>query len=177
MSEPVSRYLVAIMLRGPVVGEIEALRTEYRIPAWEPKIGLHVTLVRPFSSGLRVPELAKSIRTIALAHRPFHLSFSGFGRFDNKQSVLYARVIPERGLVNLQEDLVRTMGDILPPSDYPFTPHASISDETSSQQVDDYQQRLGNRLLHGTMLCDRFALLLKDEAAREWNVTSEFRLT
>jgi 2'-5' RNA ligase len=179
LEESVShRYLLAIMLHGQVESRLQGLRQAYDIPAWEPRIGLHITLLRPFWSDLSIRELARRVHFFTHQHHPFTLELKGLGRFDNEEdeSVLYVQVTPNAALSGLHQDLRQNLEYLTGPSDRPgFIAHVSISDQTTKAMVNSYMAKLGDEQVWDTMDCNHFSLLRKDKD-QGWRVVHGFNL-
>jgi 2'-5' RNA ligase len=175
MNQAIHRYLFAVMLDGETERHIQDLREKYGIPAWEPKIGLHVTLLRPFYGTVSIADLARSANCIARQYSRFTLNLTGLGRFDNpKGSVLYAQVTPDAVLSELHQDLKQNLEYLTGQMDFPlFTPHVSISPSTTADQVDAYMAQLAGETIALRMPCTSFSLLRMDH---EWRIVHNFNL-
>lgn len=173
--EPSShRFAAAIVLPNTTRVALEALQAKYALPPWPDAIPLHITLVSPFTTREAAGVLAKLWMPVAMAEQPFPVTLDGLGRFDNDESVFFARVVPNQELTVLSDAALAAVSHLRENRSRLFTPHVTLADVAPRGTVDEYFRRLqGENILH-TFTCDRFALLEMDETTKAWHVVQEF---
>ena len=168
------RVLLAVVLPEPLQSTLRSLQAQHQLPPWTPAIPLHITLVEPFDTTSTIEDLSERLKRIP--GHPFSIRLDGLGRFDNKESVIFAHVVPSSALTALAQSARTSLGELVGPPSRPYVPHMTLADSTTRENVDEYFQRLQDESLNYAFPCDRFALLRKDAAARSWGVIAEFLL-
>lgn len=169
------RFLIAITIPKQTAHPLLTLQSKHNLPPWEPKIDLHITLVSPFSTSETVKALAVRLASIAGKTKPFTISVHGFGRFDNAESIFYAKVTPNSELTKLADNTLKAVIDLRRPrSHQQFTPHITLAAPTNRSTIDQYfaQSTLDTPQL--SFLCNHFSLLLLDERGRRWHILKKF---
>src|ERR1043166_2536496 len=173
MDQP-HRIATAVILPPEIAARLSELQQLHDLPPWEPAIPLHITLVSPFTMHETIDSLAARFSKVASDKSPFPIILDGFGRFDNEESVIFARVMPNQTLTQLAEDSFAAVQDIRSSQTHPFNPHVTLAAAAPKEIIDEYMHRTAGEQIHEEFTCDRFALLRLDESARRWEVIREF---
>lgn len=112
---PPHRFAVAIVLPKLTARPLLALQSKHNLPPWQPKIDLHITLSSPFSTSETVKALAARLASVACKTKPFTINIHGFGRFDNAESIFYAKVTPHAKLTKLADHIMSALQELRPP--------------------------------------------------------------
>lgn len=176
MSPSSTKYGIAIMIPDPPGGAIRDTQKTCKLPPWQPKFDLHITLVPPFNT--RKPK-EEVIRTFGLAalRTPFSIRLAGIDRFDNAESILYVRVWPTDSLRRLRGELASAALAYRKPSTTEFTPHVTLTNPASRQTVDGYERCAAGKIGEYDFMCTGYSLLRLDETARAWKPVHEFKLS
>jgi len=166
------RVLLAVVLPEPLQSTLRSFQAHHRLPPWTPAIPLHITLVEPFDTTDTIEELSERLKRVP--GHPFSIRLDGLGRFDNKESVIFAHVVASEALTALAQAARTSLGELVGPPSRPYVPHMTLADSTTRENVDEYLRRLQGESLDYALTCDRFALLQKD--ADHWDVVAEFPL-
>lgn len=168
-------YFVTVIVPKEIAGRLAALQRRYNLPPWEPRLELHVTLVSPFPASENIKSLARRLTIIQEKRAPFEIELDGFGRFDNEESVLFAKVKPNVQLESLANQTMAALEVLRPSRTHPFTPHITLAAIAPRTVIDSYFEQLAAEKIQFQFLCDRFALLCLDQTERVWKIVKEFK--
>lgn len=169
------RYVVAIMLPKPAALPLLAIQSKHHLPPWQPKIDLHITLVSPFSASATIETIRTRLAPVAAKTKPFRIKINGFGRFDNAQSIFYAKVTPNAKLIKLAKNTLKAVTDLREPRIHQqFTPHITLAAPADRAIVDRYFTQSIPNTPQLSFTCNTFSLLLLDEKSRQWDIVDNF---
>ncbi len=172
------RFLIAIVLPKPIARPLLALESKYNLLPWQPSIGLHITLVSPFSTEETIEKMTTRLTPVAIKTKPFAVKVKGFGRFDNAASIFYAQVVSSASLTKLADNAMAAVADLRPPRSYPkFTPHITLAAPANRTTIDQYFTKSTSDAPHLSFTCHHFSLLLLDKQIQQWNIISNFNFT
>jgi 2'-5' RNA ligase len=174
---PVRRFAAALVLPDEPTQILTAIAIRHRLPQWEPRIPLHITLTPPFTTHTTAEELEARWQVVAGGRTPFQVMLDGFGRFDNAESVFFVRVVENPELTRLASETLATVADLRIPRGHHFTPHVTLAASAPRQTIDEYVARTAADTPHLSFTCDRFSLLELDQNARQWDVVYTFIFT
>ena len=170
------KYGVAIMIPDPPAGELRRIQKDCNLPPWQPSFDLHITLIPPFNTRTSHEELLAALDR-AVLRSPFSVRITGVDRFDNAESVIYARIWRTDMLRRLYDDLAVATTTFRGATRRDFIPHVTLANPASRQTVDGYMKCTAGKVGEYDFICDRFTLLRLDEQARVWKPVHEFPFT
>lgn len=134
---PKARVGVALLVPGPLAGEVNGLRRALGDGALG-RIPPHITLVPPVNVREdRLPEALAVLRAAAAATRPLHLMLGPVGTFQPVNPVVYLEVGDGEAVDQLRalRDGVFA-GPLARPLTWPWVPHVTLADEADPARIE-----------------------------------------
>ena len=158
-----NKYFIGIELPKNLQINVDLLRQEY-YPYGYKNVPAHITLAGPFLLSERYKSLNKIIEQIAGRHDPFNVGVGKFGTFEDQIAVFYAGVVRSLALINLHQDLcliLQAHNIYNYPKNRNYTPHITIANRLTPEQLRDVIQDTKGITLNETFLVDHICLFSK----------------
>jgi 2'-5' RNA ligase len=176
----VKKYFIAIVIPGPVFGEIEAIKqklfTEHNLKG-ALRSPAHITLHRPFEWKEEKEEVLIEKLSSFTFNKPFDLELNGFAFFEPR--VVYINVVQNELLYELHTALenyakkeLRLFNEAEDMRG--FHPHVTVAfRDLKKPKFYELKKEFEQKRLEGNFECKQFSLLKLDKA---WEVLKDFEL-
>jgi len=160
-----NKYFIAILPDAAISGQITLFRKTFLAglnAKDEHKKFPHITLQHTFS---RAEEIEKEIDPylfeLGKKSRPFPISLSGTGHFDNR--IIYIKVMDQPFLNNLYTEVKKLLIEKLNFASNEvassFTPHVTLEKKITRQDFQKYWDEIMNIPFEGIFVADSFSLM------------------
>jgi len=172
------KCLIAILIPEEIAKEISSIQQKYKNEEWNIALPPHITLVPPMEVTELTPEMLEALEKETKVTGPFNIDLKEIGHFQNEYFVIYQNVEVSPSLAGLADELtVVSKTFAVSMKEYKeFHPHMTLSNDLNEEEFKDRYPRIEKKIVERSFVCNRIALLLREQNEDKWKIENTFEL-